>query len=97
MVDLSAKTADRMLAPPLVPVETVIDLDHLGRMTLGEKSLEREVLHLFDRQAGMLLARMQAAPPPVIGKAASLPVATSMSCAVIRTRAPLLRTLPSTT
>ena len=41
----------------------MIDLVDLGRMTLGEKSLEAEVLALFDRQAGMLLARMEQAPP----------------------------------
>ena len=28
-------------------------------MTLGDRSLEREVLQLFDRQADMLLARMR--------------------------------------
>ena len=32
-------------------------------MTLGEKSLEAEVLALFDRQADMLLARMRQASP----------------------------------
>ena len=30
-----------------------------ARTTLGDRSLEREVLQLFDRQAGLLLARMQ--------------------------------------
>ena len=51
-------------APPLVPAEQPIDLDHLSRMTLGEESLEREVLALFDRQAGMLLTRMSPARLP---------------------------------
>jgi hypothetical protein len=32
-------------------------------MTMGEKRLEAEVLALFDRQAGVLLARMKRAPP----------------------------------
>ena len=41
-----------------LPPEQTIDLAHLARMTCGEKSLEAEVLGLFDRQAGMLLARM---------------------------------------
>jgi HPt (histidine-containing phosphotransfer) domain-containing protein len=41
----------------------IIDLPHLTRMTLGEKRLKAEVLALFDRQAGMLLARMQQASP----------------------------------
>jgi len=36
-----------------------IDADHLARMTLGERSLEREVLALFDRQADLLLPRIR--------------------------------------
>jgi hypothetical protein len=44
-----------------------IDLPHLSRMTFGEKSLQAEVLALFDRQADMLLARMM----PVSPKAAA--------------------------
>ena len=45
-------------APPLVPLQTPIDRDHLHRMTLGERELEREVLGLFDRQADMMLKRI---------------------------------------
>jgi HPt (histidine-containing phosphotransfer) domain-containing protein len=41
--------------------ERPIDLVHLARMTLGDRSLEREVLQLFVRQASMLLRRMQGA------------------------------------
>jgi len=44
-----------------VSVERPIDLVHLARMTLGERSLEREVLELFDSQATVLLARMRRA------------------------------------
>lgn len=40
-----------------------IDRGHLNRMTLGERSLEREVLALFDRQADILLGRMNSAAP----------------------------------
>lgn len=40
-----------------------IDLVHLARMTLGERSLEREVLQLFERQAMLLLTRMEEADP----------------------------------
>ena len=58
---------DRAVAPPLAPVEPVIDLDHLARMTHGEQSLEREVLQLFDQQAGMLLVRMASETPKVVG------------------------------
>ena len=45
-------------APPLAPAEQVIDLDQLARMSLGERSLEREVLTLFNLQAGILVQRM---------------------------------------
>ena len=48
------------------PVETVIDLDHLARMTLGAASLDAEVLTLFDRQAAVLLAHMRDAPPAAV-------------------------------
>jgi len=43
-----------------------IDLAHLARMTLGDLSLEREVLQLFERQAGMLLGRVRGGSPPAI-------------------------------
>ena len=49
---------DRVATPPLASADTPIDRNHLTRMTLGDASLEREVLALFDRQAAMLLARM---------------------------------------
>jgi HPt (histidine-containing phosphotransfer) domain-containing protein len=49
-------------APALVP-EQVVDRSHLGRMTLGDRSLENEVLRLFERQADMLIARMATATP----------------------------------
>jgi hypothetical protein len=70
MVGFSAKS-DRMAAndrtfdvaetaaPPLAPDQQAIDLAQLARMTLGERSLEQEVLALFDLQAGILLARMR--------------------------------------
>jgi HPt (histidine-containing phosphotransfer) domain-containing protein len=60
MTELSAARRERSLPP--ASVERPIDLVHLARMTLGERSLEREVLQLFDRQAMILLARMQEAP-----------------------------------
>jgi len=50
-------------APSIAPDERPIDLVHLARMTLGERSLEREVLQLFDRQATLLIARMRGAAP----------------------------------
>jgi len=37
-----------------------IDRGHLERMTFGDRSLERELLELFDRQAAMLMVRIRA-------------------------------------
>jgi HPt (histidine-containing phosphotransfer) domain-containing protein len=39
--------------------EAVLDRSHLARMTLGNRSLEHEVLELFDRQAELLVGRMR--------------------------------------
>ena len=44
-----------------------IDLVHLSRMTLGDRSLEREVLQLFSRQSAALLLRMNPAEPETAG------------------------------
>jgi HPt (histidine-containing phosphotransfer) domain-containing protein len=52
-------------APLPASVET-IDLEHLARMTLGERNLEAEVLTLFDRQAAVLLARMRDSAPAAV-------------------------------
>lgn len=38
---------------------SAIDRDHLARMTFGDRSLQREILQLFDRQTGLLLDRMR--------------------------------------
>jgi HPt (histidine-containing phosphotransfer) domain-containing protein len=62
----TADAAAPIDAPPLVPVEAAIDLKHLARMTLGERSLEAEVLMLFDRQAAVLLDHMRQAAPQAI-------------------------------
>jgi HPt (histidine-containing phosphotransfer) domain-containing protein len=70
MIVLTSGDVQTVSAPPLAPVERPIDLEHLSRMTLGERSLEREVLQLFDRQASMLLTRMRTAKPPVIAASA---------------------------
>ena len=43
-----------------------IDRSHLSRMTFGDHSLEREVLQLFDRQAELLMERMNASAPAAI-------------------------------
>jgi HPt (histidine-containing phosphotransfer) domain-containing protein len=60
---LPAVTTERVASPPLVPTEQPIDLTHLFRMTLGDHSLEREVLALFERQADMLIGRMPGLEP----------------------------------
>jgi HPt (histidine-containing phosphotransfer) domain-containing protein len=72
MIEADVKPSNnRISGPPLAPSSSpsgvAIDLAHLARMTLGEKSLEAEVLGLFDRQAGLLLARMRKSPPSAVG------------------------------
>jgi hypothetical protein len=47
-----------------------IDTEHLSRMTLGEHSLKREVLALFDRQADILLPRIRRGVPAVAAASA---------------------------
>jgi HPt (histidine-containing phosphotransfer) domain-containing protein len=70
MVELTQTCVKPVFAPPLVPVERPIDFEHLSRMTLGDRALEREVLRLFVRQAEMLRARMETDRAGVIGAAA---------------------------
>ncbi len=70
MIEFSTGVVEQVSAPPLAPLERPIDLEHLTRMTLGDRSLEREVLGLFDRQADMLCTRMGGAEPAVIAACA---------------------------
>ena len=58
----------RAAAQPAVPQvgEEPLDLKHLFRMTLGDHSLGREVLALFDRQVDMLIARMDTVDPSCV-------------------------------
>jgi hypothetical protein len=63
MLDL--RNTVEMESPSLVPDEPV-DRAHLFRMTLGDHSLEGEVLRLFERQSEMLLGRMANAEPACI-------------------------------
>lgn len=56
-------SADPVKASPLASRERAIDLVHLSRVTLGDRSLEREVLQLFDRQAALILSRLREAGP----------------------------------
>src|SRR6202023_577450 len=48
----------------------VIDEDHLGRMTLGDRRLEREVLEIFVRQTVIMLKRIAGAEPALAAAAA---------------------------
>jgi len=54
-----AKVVEQPSLSPDNSSSPAIDIEHLSRMTLGERSLEREVLALFDRQAEMLLPRIR--------------------------------------
>ncbi len=56
------KSADWVVSPPLAPEGPAIDIDHLARMTLGERELEREVLTLFAQQSADLLVRLEKLP-----------------------------------
>lgn len=58
MLDTTTSPLERMASPPFQPGDQPIDFAHLFRMTLGDHSLEREVLELFDRQAEILIGRM---------------------------------------
>lgn len=50
-----------------VEPDAAIDRGHLARMTFGDRSLEHEVLQLFDRQAAMLIARMRNGDGAAVG------------------------------
>ncbi|MBS0528588.1 MAG: Hpt domain-containing protein [Proteobacteria bacterium] len=52
-----------MPSPPLVPDDGPVDVAHLRRMTLGDDSLEREVLAMFAGQATELAAALAQLPP----------------------------------
>jgi HPt (histidine-containing phosphotransfer) domain-containing protein len=53
---------DWMPSPPLAPDDGPIDLDHLRRMTLGDVSLEHEVLAMFSAQSVSLVGKLAALP-----------------------------------
>jgi HPt (histidine-containing phosphotransfer) domain-containing protein len=68
MANLAILTRDPAAAD--VHDGTTIDRGHLARMTFGDRSLEREVLQLFDRQASMLIERIRASNPAAIASLA---------------------------
>ncbi|MEK9283969.1 Hpt domain-containing protein [Bradyrhizobium sp. ISRA442] len=51
-----------MPSPPLAPLDSPLDLDHLARMTLGDAEVEQEVLAMFAEQSVRLIAAMSAVP-----------------------------------
>jgi hypothetical protein len=66
----SANQALTLIASPSIAAgesvagETAaIDIGHLGRMALGDRSLEIQVLELFDRQGELLMARIREVEP----------------------------------
>ncbi|HEX9469801.1 MAG TPA: Hpt domain-containing protein [Bradyrhizobium sp.] len=60
---LHLERIDWMPSPPLVPDDGPIDIEHLRRMTLGDASLEREVLAMFSAQAAGVFAMLSTLPP----------------------------------
>ena len=52
-----------MPSPPLAPDDGPIDIEHLGRMTLGDASLEHEVLAMFAAQSVTLIGALATLPP----------------------------------
>jgi HPt (histidine-containing phosphotransfer) domain-containing protein len=51
-----------MPSPPLAPDDGPIDFEHLKRMTLGDSSLEREVLAMFSAQSARLVSALAGQP-----------------------------------
>jgi HPt (histidine-containing phosphotransfer) domain-containing protein len=48
----------------------VLDEAHLGRMTLGDRHLEREILQIFVRQTAIMLERIGGADRPLAAASA---------------------------
>jgi len=63
-------TAPAVLKRDFTNDSAAIDRGHLARMTFGDRSLEREVLELFDRQAAMLIQRMRGGEPATVASLA---------------------------
>jgi HPt (histidine-containing phosphotransfer) domain-containing protein len=59
---LHQERIDWMPSPPLAPDDGPIDFEHLGRMTLGDVSLEREVLAMFSAQSVGLIGSLASLP-----------------------------------
>ncbi len=59
-MSLTPQWIEWMPSPPLVPDDAPLDLAHLERMTLGDASLECEVLAMFAAQSVDLVRRLAA-------------------------------------
>src|SRR6266851_2083209 len=70
MTELSHQLPFLTDSPSIVGDGPPIDVRHLTRMSLGERSLEFQVLELFDRQAELLLDRMREVAPAEIASLA---------------------------
>ena len=60
-MEASAKVRRIKPAGAATQVEPALDLEHLRRFTLGDQSLEFEILRLFIKQAPVTLSALQAA------------------------------------
>lgn len=63
MIKSSGTSLSMVASPAIAAMQPPIDMEHLAHMTLGERTLEIEVLRLFDLQAELLLARMREVGP----------------------------------
>jgi HPt (histidine-containing phosphotransfer) domain-containing protein len=63
-------TEATLLTRPVLGQTPPIDEEHLGRMTLGDRGLEREVLQIFARQTQLTLERIAGAGPAPAAAAA---------------------------
>jgi HPt (histidine-containing phosphotransfer) domain-containing protein len=59
---LHLERIDWMPSPPLAPDDGPIDIAHLERMTLGDETLQREVLAMFSAQSVGLIGRLAHLP-----------------------------------
>jgi HPt (histidine-containing phosphotransfer) domain-containing protein len=63
MIKSTGTSLSMVASSAIAAMQPPIDMAHLAQMTLGERSLEIEVLRLFDLQAELLLARMREVGP----------------------------------
>jgi HPt (histidine-containing phosphotransfer) domain-containing protein len=69
---LHLEQVEWMPSPPLAPDDGPIDFEHLKRMTLGDASLEQEVLAMFAAQSAKLIGTLAALPAALPADAGAL-------------------------